>query len=102
MSFKQDKVWSKIFGVQVPSHTVADTSYTVAMTQKGWTCTCMDYRIRKGSYEIFFDNQHFQACKHVIDHLRNLGQKDKDTNGIVHRLRYRKGYYGIFKAEGFK
>jgi len=102
MEIDQDKVWSKIFGIPIASHTVPDTTYTVALTSKGWTCTCMDYRIRKGSYDIFFDAEHFQACKHVIDHLTNLGQQDKDNNGIVHRLRYRKGNYGYLQAVGFK
>jgi len=79
MESKADQVWSKIFGFQIPSHTSSSKSYTVSMTSNGWTCTCMDFKIRKGSYIIKFDDEKLQVCKHIIDYLKILNRDGKHT-----------------------
>ena len=90
MAIDQEKVWTKIFGIAIDSHTHPDMKYTIALTTKGWICDCMDFKIREGSYEIIFDTERFQACKHVHDHLVDLQREDMDKTGKRHILKWRK------------
>lgn len=76
----QDKeLWRKLLGTKMKSFT-EDGEYTLFLSDEGYTCNCMDFRIRQGSYRIRFCDEkeewhYIDGCKHIAQHLANIGMK---------------------------
>jgi phosphatidate phosphatase PAH1 len=72
------ELWSKLLGEEIESFTYSGTTYTVAVDETGGTWTCMDFRIRKGSWHfVVNDEYHVQGCKHMELALEKRGFKVK-------------------------
>jgi hypothetical protein len=68
------ELWSKLLGEEIESFTSNGLTYTVAVDENGGTCTCMDFRIRKGSHHfVVNDEHHLQGCKHMKLALKKRG-----------------------------
>ena len=67
------ELWSKLLGEEIESFTYSGTTYTVAVDETGGTCTCMDFRIRKGSYHFKVNGNSLQGCKHMKLALEKRG-----------------------------
>lgn len=70
------ELWSKLLGEEIESFSYDGKTYTVAVDETGGTCTCMDFKIRKGShYFVVNEEHHLQGCKHMKLALEKRGFK---------------------------
>jgi len=86
----EKELWMKILGNKIHSFTDDTKEYFIFYDDSGPTCTCMDYKIRKGSYQIVFQDpnkpqglqgNHIQGCKHIAQYLANIGMKNVTKTG---------------------
>jgi len=72
-------LWKKMLGTKINSFTDDNKHYTIFHDDKGWTCDCMDWKIRRGSHHILYtdptekETGDIMTCKHIAQFLANSG-----------------------------
>jgi len=91
------RVWKELLAHKIPSFTTDGVKYCVFIGENGWECECLDFKIRGGSYDIFFQDpsksegigkpmEQIQGCKHIAQELANIGMKDvTKVDGYGHK-----------------
>ena len=73
------ELWKKLLGNRVNSFTDDSKQYTIFHGEDGWVCDCMDFKIRKGSHKISYEDPlHNESgvimtCKHIAQFLADNG-----------------------------